>query len=145
MQKYVTSEIRINSTVDKILDALLELKHLKVWWGVDSALIEKKDGGLYTITWLKSEHGIKFISTGRIKLYDRNSHLHLEDVVYLNSEKPILGPFTIQYNIKENKSHCILSVKQGGFKKGEVNEWYYKAVLDGWPEALIMLKNYLEG
>lgn len=144
MQKYVTSEIRINSTVDKILDALLELKHLKAWWGVDSALIEKKDGGLYTITWLKSEHGIKFISTGRIKLYDRKSHLHLEDMVYLNSEKPILGPFTIQYNIKENKGYCLLSVRQGGFKKGATNEWYYKAVLDGWPEALIMLKNYLE-
>lgn len=145
MQKYVTSEIRINATVTEILDALLDLNHLKAWWGVDSALIEKKDGGIYTITWLKSEHGIKFISTGRIKLYDKHSHLHLEDMVYLNSEKPILGPFTIQYNVKKHKAYCMLSVRQGGFEKGEEKEWYYQAVLNGWPEALIMLKKYLEG
>lgn len=144
MQRYVTSEIRINATVEQILNALLELEHLKSWWGVDSALIEKKDGGTYTITWLRSEHGIKFISTGRIKLYDKTSHLHLEDMIYINSEKPIQGPFTIQYNIKKNNNYCMLSVRQGGFEKGDEQGWYYKAVLDGWPEALIMLKKYLE-
>lgn len=144
MKKFVESEIRIKANVTQILNALLELKHLKNWWGVDDAHIEKKDGGTYTITWLKSESGIKFISTGRIKLYDRTSHLHLEDMIYINSEKPILGPFTIQYNVTEKSSYSILSVRQGGFEKGPKHEWYYNAVLDGWPEALIMLKNYLE-
>ncbi len=144
MKKFIESEIRIRATVTQILDALLELDHLKKWWGVDSALIEKKDGGIYTITWLKSEHGIKFISTGRIKLYDRTSHLHLEDMVYINSEKPILGPFTIQYNIESHKSFSILKIRQGGFEKGPKHEWYYKAVMEGWPQALVMLKNYLE-
>jgi len=144
MLRFIQSEIRIRATVKEILDALLELKHLKEWWGIDDGLIEKKDGGLYTVTWLKSKDGIKFISTGRIKLYDKTSHLHLEDMVYINSERPLLGPFTIQYNVVEHKSYSILKVKQGGFEKGPKHEWYYSATQEGWPQALVMLKNYLE-
>lgn len=144
MKKFIESSVEIKASISQILAALTELKHLNKWWGVDSALIEKKDGGIYCITWLKSEAGIKFISTGRIKLYDRHSHLHLEDMIYINSEKPILGPFTIQYNIQEKTGHCVLNVRQGGFEKGAKHEWYYEAVLQGWPEALMMLKNYLE-
>lgn len=144
MKLFVESEIRVKATIRQILDALLEVDQLKEWWGVNSGLIQRKDGGIYTITWLKSEQGIKFISTGRIKLLDRHSHLHLEDMIYINSEKGILGPFTIQYNMEAHKGYSIIKVKQGGFEKGQEHEWYYQAVLEGWPQALIMLKRYLE-
>ncbi len=144
MRRFVESEIRIKADAETILSAFVDVDKMKDWWGVDSGFIEKKDGGLYTITWLRSKHGIKFISTGRIKLFDRKSHLSLEDMLYLNSEKPILGPFTITYTVESHRGYSILKVKQTGFKKGEINEWYYHAVLDGWPEALIMVKKYLE-
>ncbi|MBT8188896.1 MAG: SRPBCC domain-containing protein [Bacteroidia bacterium] len=144
MKRFVQSEIRIKATATEILDAFLSLKHLKSWWGVDSALIQKKDGGLYTITWLRSKDGIKFISTGRIKLYNWRSHLHLEDMVYINSERSILGPCTLRFDVEEKPSYSVLKVVQSGFQKGKSWDWYYKAVSDGWPEALIMLKKYLE-
>ncbi len=144
MQRFVESQIRIKSDAASILSALLDFKHLKEWWGVDSAFIEKKDGGLYTITWLKSKHGIKFISSGRIKFYDKRSHLELENMLYINSEKPIIGPCSLRYDIEEKSNYSILKIRQGGFKKGKTWNWYYQAVLDGWPEALIMLKKYLE-
>ena len=144
MKRFVQSEIRIKANTSEILDALLTIKHLKQWWGVDSGLIQKKDGGLYTLTWLRSKDGIKFISSGRIKLYNRRSHLHLEDMVYINSEKPIIGPCQLRFDIEEKSNYSILKVVQTGFQKGKIWDWYYQAVSDGWPEALIMLKKYLE-
>lgn len=144
MKRFVESKIRIKASAKQILSALLELKHLKNWWGVDSCFIEKKDGGLYALTWLRSKDGIKFISTGRIRTYDRRTHLHLEDMLYINSEKPILGPFIIKFDIDEKPTYSNLTVFQSGYKKGKVWDWYYEAVRDGWPEALIMLKKYLE-
>jgi hypothetical protein len=107
VKRRITSEIRIKAKAKVILEALLKLEHLKQWWGVDSCFIQPKDGGLYCLTWLRSIDGIKFISTGRIGLYNPRSHLHLEE-------------------------------------GGELWDWYYKAVSDGWPEALIILKKYLE-
>ena len=61
-----------------------------------------------------------------------------------NYEKPILGPFNLLFSVSEKQQYSTLKVKQSGFIKGETNEWYYKAVLEGWPQALIMLKKYLE-
>ncbi len=146
MKRVVVSEIRINCDPKEILEALMDINHLKAWWGVDSCFIERKDGGLYTLTWLRSSEGIKFISTGRINLYNYRSHLYLEDVLYINSEKPILGPFTIKYDVAAHDNYSILKVTQNGFKKegDTIWDWYYKAVADGWPQALIMLKKYLE-
>jgi len=144
MQKFVTSEIRLRADASTILNCLLDLKHLKAWWGVDSCFIEPKDGGLYALTWLRTFEGIKFISTGRIKFYNPRTHLHLEDMLYINSEKPILGPFTINYDIEEKNGYSTLRVRQGGFQKGGEWDWYYQAVLDGWPQALVMLKTYIE-
>jgi len=146
MKRYVLSEIRINAKAPVIIDALVDYKHLKEWWGVDSAFIQKKDGGLYCLTWLRSVDGIKFISTGRINLLNSRSHLHLEDMLYINSERPILGPFTIMFDVEEHENYSMLRVRQNGFEKGNNDnwEWYYKAVTDGWPEALIMLKKYIE-
>ena len=146
MKKRIISEIRIKSKAKVILEALLELEHLKQWWGVDSCFIQPKDNGLYCLTWLKSVDGIKFISTGRIALYNPRSHLYLEDMLYINSEKPILGPFTIRFDVEEKDHYSILTVIQNGFIKngGELWDWYYRAVSDGWPEALIILKKYLE-
>lgn len=144
MKIFVESEIRIKSKAELILSALIEAEQLREWWGVSEAFVEKRDGGLYTLTWGKSADGIKYVSTGRINLYNRRSHLYLEDVLYLNSEKSILGPFHIYYDVKEKESYSVLKVKQTGFQKGEEHEWYLQAVQDGWPQALVMLKQYLE-
>ena len=144
MKRSVHSEIRINCSAQKIIEALIEEAHLKNWWAIDSAFIQPKDGGLYTLTWLRSMDGIKFIQTGKIKLLNKRSHLHLEDVLYINSEKPIIGPFTINFDIESKSNYSILKVVQNGFGKEKKWDWYYNAVIDGWPEALVFLKKYLE-
>ena len=145
MKRSILSEIRINAKPEEIIAALIDSDKLKEWWGVDSALIEKKDGGIYTITWMRTTEGVKFVSSGRIRLYNRLSHLYLEDMIYINSERQvILGPFTIKYDVEKRSEYCILKVNQNGIAKDRDLDWYYNAVVDGWPQALMMLKIYIE-
>lgn len=144
MKSFVESDIRIHSNAEEILKALVDQEKLSDWWGVADSFIEQKDGGLYTLTWMKSYAGIKFISTGRIRLFDKRSHLHLEDVLYLNYERPIIGPFKILYDVEKFNGYSILKVRQTGFQKGPEHNLYIKAVQEGWPQALVMLKTYLE-
>ena len=144
MKRSVTTQVRIRRNAEDIIDALIDIDKLKIWFGVHSGFIQKKDGGLYTITWMHSDEGIKFISTGRINLYNYRSHLYLEDMLYLNYEKPILGPFSIKYDVEQFDKYSILTVVQNGYEKGELWDWYYNATVDGWGQALAMLKAYLE-
>lgn len=144
MKRSIISDIRIRCKAEKIIDAFINIPKMKEWWGVDEGYIEPRDGGLYTLTWMRTKEGFKFISTGRINLYNYRSHLYLEDILYLNYERSILGPFTIKYDVEEKSNYSILSVKQNGFGKGKEWDWYYNATTEGWSQALIMLKNYLE-
>ncbi len=146
MKKFITSQIRINVSPDKIIEALVDPEQLHAWWGVDDAFVEKKDGGLYCLTWMRTPEGIKFISSGQIRLYNPRSHLYLENLIYINYEKPMMGPFTLKYDVFTERHYSILKINQSGFQKGLNDEWdwYYNAVLDGWPQALVILKNYLE-
>lgn len=145
MRQFLESEIRINKTPKEILEALLSINHLKEWWGISDGYIEAKDGGLYTLIWNLQNQGIQYVSTGRIRYYDRRTLLHLEDLLYIKAEDSIiLGPFTVNYDIAAHQQYSILSVKQGGFTKEPKHEWYWEAARDGWPKALVSLKTYLE-
>ncbi len=144
MKRSVTTQVRIRSSAKEIIDALVDLGKLQEWWGVDRGKIQKKDGGLYTLTWMHSKEGIKFITTGRINIYNFRSHLYLEDLLYLNYERPILGPFSIKYDVETFDKYALLTVTQNGFEKGGDWDWFYNATIEGWGQALAMLKGYLE-
>ncbi len=144
MKRQIVSSAMINKKASAIIEALLDADQLKEWWGVSSSFIQKKDGGLYALTWIKSETGIKFIQTSKIHLLNIRSHLHLEDVLYINAEKGIIGPFTIKFDIEEFNTDSTVTITQSGFVKGKEQEWYYNLMLDSWPQVLFFLKEYLE-
>ena len=144
MKRFINTEIRIRSSCVRIIECLTDPKELKACWAVDDAFIEKKDGGHYILTWFKSEHGVKLVQTAKIRVLNTRSHLHLEDVMYINSEKSILGPFLIKYDIEEHNSYSILKITHSGFEKSGDWQWYYEHMQDSWPQALLFLKQYLE-
>lgn len=144
MKKSVNAEIRIKSKASKIINAFIDPVVLSEWWATAAVYVEQKDGGLYTLSWLKSDAGIKFILTGRINLLNKRSHLYLEDVLYINAERPILGPTKIKIDVDERSRYSLVKIYQTGFGKTDEWEWYYKLMLDSWPQVLVFLKQYLE-
>lgn len=144
MKKIIQADIRIRTRASEIIDALVDADKLSNWWAAENVFIQPRDGGLYTLSWLKSVAGIKFIMTGRINLYNKRSHLYLEDMLYINSEKGIVGPTAIRFDTEEASEFTCLSITQTGFQKDRSWEWHYKLMADSWPQVLIFLKQYLE-
>ena len=143
--RLVAASIEINARPEKILPAFLKQEHLKAWWGVDRSLIEPKAGGVYTLAWNFSEQGIKYISTGVFDELIPGEYLMIKNLVYLNPEKNILGPMELEIDlIATDDKITKVGVVQSGYKYGGDWDWYYEAVLTAWPQALEMLKNYLE-
>jgi len=72
------------------MEALVEVMHLKKWWGISSAYIEKRDNGLYTLTWQATDKGIKYISTGRIYLYNKTKNIWSNPIPYIKLNTRIM-------------------------------------------------------
>lgn len=118
---------------------------MKEWWGVEQALIEVKEDGVYTLAWDISSEGFGYISTGRIKDFEPERLLQIDNFVYLNPEKPFLGPMSLMVKTTaKDEGITELYVCQDGYQSGPVWDWYYDAVKEAWPGVLEKLKNTLE-
>jgi len=62
----VETRIHVAATPDAALNAFLELEAMRKWWHVDRGLVDPREGGVWAFAWERSEHGFKYVITGRI-------------------------------------------------------------------------------
>jgi uncharacterized protein YndB with AHSA1/START domain len=143
----VECEIEIQVSPTRVISAFTDPELLKGWWGVERSFIELAKGGQYTLAWGISEQGIKYISTGVIADYDPSGLLHIDKYMYLNPERPFLGPLQLMINATPIESGSNLYLCQGPYPEGAGPDWdwYYEAVVVAWPKVLQTLKSFLEG
>ncbi|MBC5773274.1 SRPBCC domain-containing protein [Pontibacter sp. KCTC 32443] len=141
----VEATISIKTSPASVIAAFIDEKLLCGWWGVERSLIERKVGGLYVLTWNITKEGFGYISSGTIRTYQPDALLIVENLVYLNPVKPILGPMVLTVSAtQENNSTTTLYLCQEGYQQSPGWDWYYEAVSQAWPVVLETLKKYLE-
>jgi uncharacterized protein YndB with AHSA1/START domain len=140
----VETEIEIRQPASKVFDAFIEPSLLKKWWGVERCLVEKKQGGLYSLAWEASSKGFHYVSTGIITVFIPGKELLIDHFVYFNPEKQILGPTFLSIKLREENNFTALRLVQGGYQYGSDWDWFYDSVNDAWPKVLDHLKKFLE-
>lgn len=140
----VEVNLLINATPEKIIDAFVNAERLKEWWHVEQSLIEPKIGGLYTLVWQISDQGFGYVSSGQIVSYDPLSELVIDNFVYLNPTKDLLGPMSLTVRVKPIESGTELYLCQDGYQSEGDWDWYYEAVKQAWPDLLNSFKSYIE-
>lgn len=136
--------IDIEVTPEKVIEAFTDSVMLRDWWGVERSFIEKRKGGLYTLAWNITDKGFGFVSTGTIKNYQPDRILEVDNFVYLNPNRPILGPMRLTVRTTEKDGKTQLYLCQDGYRDGTDWDWYYDAVKEAWPTVAKTLKDYLE-
>ena len=142
--RQVEETVYIQAPPDRVLDAFLDVSMLQEWWGVERALIKKQEGGVYTLAWQTSEQGFHYVSTGIIERYVPGEELRIGHLVYLNPERPILGPMRFTVLTSAMNSGTRLYIRQDGYGEGPDWDWYYSVVRESWPGVLQVVKVYLE-
>src|SRR5258705_5487623 len=138
----VETAIEIHQPASKVFDAFIEPAQLKSWWAVDSCLIEKKQGGLYSLAWEASNKGFHYISTGIITVFIPGRELLIDNFVYFNPEKQILGPTFLSIRLQEDNNFTAVRLIQGGYQYGVDWAWFCDSVKEAWPKVLEDLKNF---
>ena len=140
----VEVNLQIKTAPEKVIKAFTDPGMLNDWWKVERTLIDKRVGGLYTLTWKVTEQGIGYVSSGIIEKYDPQKELVIGNFVYLSPDKPFLGPMKMTLEVAEKDGMTDLYLRQDGYQYGEDWDWYYEAVKEAWPTAMQDFKAYLE-
>ena len=141
---------RVEATVDlalspkDVLDIFIKEEHLRAWWGVDRSLIDLRQGGTYSLVWQSKENCFDYATTGVISDYLPACQLHIENMIYINPIRKILGPMELFVMVTPEDNFTQLTVIQTGYQSGPDWDWYYEAVKKAWPAALHQAKHYLD-
>ena len=137
--------LTIQSSAEAVIEAFLDGEQLKKWWGVERALLERRNGGIYAVAWQISANGFGYVSTGTVKEYDPAGLLILDNFMYLNPGRPFLGPMRLTVRAEAGHSGTTCYLCQEGYGEGPDWDWYYDAVKEAWPVVMQALKKFLEG
>jgi uncharacterized protein YndB with AHSA1/START domain len=99
--KKVEVTISVETSPQNVISAFTDPRKLGKWWQVEKTLIEPKTGGVYTLASAVSEKGMRYVSAGIIKTYLPDHELMVENFVYLNPDKPFLGPMSLTVRATE--------------------------------------------
>lgn len=142
--KKVEVTIDIDTTPEKIIQAFTDSDMLRAWWAVERTLIDRRTGGLYVIAWNITDKGFGYVSSGIISKYEPGSTLEIDNFVYLNPERSILGAMKLTVTAKQKNGKSELYLCQTGYQNGIDWDWYYETVKQAWPAVIKVLKEYLE-
>jgi hypothetical protein len=140
----VETRIRVAAKPEAALGAFLHVNAMREWWHVERGLVEPREGGVWAIAWECSEHGFKYVITGRLASVDLARRLVISEMLYFNPDRPVLGPMTLTVEAVPVENGCELAIRQEGYRDGSDWDWYYKAVSWAWPEVAKDIKQFLE-
>ncbi|HEY4656573.1 MAG TPA: SRPBCC domain-containing protein [Cyclobacteriaceae bacterium] len=140
----VEASVDVPMSPQEVLDVFLKQEHLKAWWGVEHSLIEPRKGGLYTLVWRNESGSIEYVTSGVIAEYLPACQLKIGNMVYVSSQRPVLGPMELLVLTTPQEDHTTrLTVVQSGYQTTPDWEDLYKDVQKKWPEVLRTISTYL--
>ncbi|HET7873131.1 MAG TPA: SRPBCC domain-containing protein [Terriglobales bacterium] len=142
--KAVETTVHVAASPEAALQAFLQLEAMQKWWGVERGLVEPREGGVWALAWERSEHGFKYVITGRISSLQPGRQVVITEMLYFNPERPVLGPMSLTITATRASGGCDLTIRQDGYRDGPDWDWYYKVVSWAWPEVAKDIKSYLE-
>lgn len=140
----VEASVIINKPPSEVMSLFTEPGHLGKWWDVERSLIDLRKGGLYTLVWGISGNGMNYVSTGVIGEYISDCQLRIDQWVYLNPGRQILGPMELLILTTPENGKTALTIVQRGYQNGDDWDWYYHAVKDAWPSLVARIREYAE-
>jgi uncharacterized protein YndB with AHSA1/START domain len=140
----VETRIQVARSPQAALQVFLDLETMKRWWHVERGLVEAREGGVWALAWERSEHGFKYVITGRIARLEAGRKLVIGEMLYFNPDRPVLGPMALTVEVSPAGNGCELIIRQDGYQDGPDWDWYYKVVSWAWPEVAKDIKQFLE-
>lgn len=140
----VETKVEIAVSPEAAVRAFTELQAMQQWWHVERGLVEAREGGVWALAWERSEHGFKYVITGRIASL-KPRRLVITEMLYFNPDRPVFGPMSLTLEADPAASGCELTIRQDGYGEGADWDWYHKVVSWAWPEVAQDIKVYLEG
>ncbi len=140
----VDTTVTISATPESVLQAFVNGDDLQAWWKVSRSLVERKVGGVWSITWddwgpNKTQHAwIGIIET------ITPQKLVIGHLVMIEPGIPLMGPMQLEVSVIPAPGGSILTLSHRGYRYGDHWDSMYDAVVQGWDHVLGNMQVWFE-
>jgi uncharacterized protein YndB with AHSA1/START domain len=118
---------------------------IRGWWGASSAIVLRKQGGMWAATW-GHEDDPEFITVATLQVFDPPRRLVLGEYRYFAKTGPLPfdADFTTEFVVEPHPSGARLRVTQDGFPMDACADGFYAACETGWRNTFAGIRAYLD-
>ncbi|MDX1403312.1 MAG: SRPBCC domain-containing protein [Woeseiaceae bacterium] len=126
----------IPATPQQVLDAFLDDGGLKAWWKVSRSLVERKQGGIWSITWDDwGEDKTQHAWVGEIDELT-SDRIVIGRLLMIEPDMPLFGPLQLEIRAEPVDGGTSLTVLHRGYQYGDHWDRIYELVVNGWDHVL---------
>lgn len=126
----------ISASPDQVLEAFLDGADLKAWWKVSRSLVERKQGGIWSITWDDwGEEKTQHAWVGEIDELTAN-RVVIGRLLMIEPDMPLLGPLQLEIKVEPADGGTSVTVLHRGYQYGDHWDRIYDLVVNGWNHVL---------
>ena len=147
MSRTISQSIEIKRHQEKIFKDLLHPSAIMEWWGAKIAIVNKKENGIYTVSWGDNIDDPDYITVSWIRKFNFPNGFDLEyDSYYAKTGSlPFKAIMNVQFSISPiNEVMCEVKVLQTGIPSEKIADEYYQGCQVGWQQVLKNLKQFCE-
>lgn len=140
----VEASIEIAGSPSAAIDAFLTDEGLSGWWAVSRSLVERRVGGVWSISWDDwGEEKTQHAWTGVIETLTP-TRVVIGHLVMNEPNRPLFGPLTLEIRATPSGEGSRVTVYHGGYRRGDDWDWMHDTVIAGWDHVLGDLRAWFE-
>lgn len=141
------ASIDLNASPDRVYAALVTPSSIRAWWSAARAIVDPREGGVWTAAWGDDEDAPEYITTATILTAEAPKRLVLGDYRYFarSGPLPFEADFTTEFVVEPHDGGSRLTVRQDGFPSDPIADAFYEGCERGWRDTLESLAGFLEG
>lgn len=134
----------LSASPQEVLDAFIDDGDLKAWWKVSRSLVERQQGGIWSITWDDwGEEETQHAWIGVIEDITPN-RLLIGHLVMIEPDMPLLGPMQLEISVKPANGGTAVTVTHRGYQYGDHWDTIHDLVVKGWDHVLGDMKAWFQ-
>lgn len=128
---------------ETVLRAFLDDGDLEAWWKVSRSLVERKENGVWSITWDDyGEEKTQHAWSGVIEELTPN-RLVVGHLVMNEPDMELFGPMRLDIDVEAVAGSTSLTVTHSGYRYGGDWDRIYELVVDGWAHVLVEMETWM--
>ena len=132
----VEATVEVEAAPEAVIDAFLDPNGLSGWWLVSRSLVERRVGGVWSISWDDwGEEKTQHAWTGVIETLTP-TRVVIARLVMNEPDRPLFGPLTLEIAAESIPGGSRVTVRHGGYRSGKDWDWMHDTVVLGWDHVL---------